>query len=306
MKADTLDISLDHDFLDRLKRLFLRMRHKRRLHKRGPQASLQAGTTREFKDHRAYSPGDDFRNVDWRLYARLERLYIRIYEEVQELHLHVLLDTSRSMLEPCPQKGRAMFELGVALCWLGLEGRHRVSLYSIDSEVRRLLPPLKGIAHIKEVLNRLKEVSFRPAGGVMPALKGLRLQGGAKALGFLISDLYGENLNDGRACLRQMNTWPGETHLVHLVDPLEMNPDDHRVGWEGDLELEDVDLGQSRRFWARPSDLARYREIYQTWLADLRLDAARRNIDYQLWTTDLSFEDQLIELLSRGSRLAPQ
>ena len=89
----------DADFLGRLRTLFFKLRKRRQLAKKGLQSSPAAGITREFKDYRHYTPGDDFRTIDWRLYARLERMFIRIFEEVQEYHVHILVDRSGSMVD---------------------------------------------------------------------------------------------------------------------------------------------------------------------------------------------------------------
>ena len=74
----------DPDFLGRLRTMFFKLRKRRQLKKKGLQNTHVSGFTREFKDYRQYSPGDDYRSIDWKLYARLERMFIRIYEEVQD------------------------------------------------------------------------------------------------------------------------------------------------------------------------------------------------------------------------------
>ncbi|MEO0414467.1 MAG: DUF58 domain-containing protein, partial [Verrucomicrobiota bacterium] len=90
----------DAEFLDRLRALFLSLRKRKQLRKKGIQNTPATGFTREFKDFRHYTPNDDYRAIDWRLYARLERLFIRLYEEIQEFHIHVVVDTSASMSQP--------------------------------------------------------------------------------------------------------------------------------------------------------------------------------------------------------------
>src|SRR6188474_3152675 len=94
----------DSQFLDRLRTLALRLRKRKVLMRRGQQSTPATGFTREFKDYRRYTARDDYRAVDWRLYARLEKLFVRLYEETQELHVHVMVDTSGSMALPFVQK----------------------------------------------------------------------------------------------------------------------------------------------------------------------------------------------------------
>ena len=150
----------DADFLDRLRTLFFKLRKRRRLQHKGVQSSPVSGFTREFKDHRHYSPGDDYRAIDWRLFARLDKTFIRVFEEVQEFHVHILLDRSQSMIEPCRPKGVLAMRLTVALAYLGLVNGHRVSLMTLADGVRRELPPLKGQGHIHDVLARLANLQF--------------------------------------------------------------------------------------------------------------------------------------------------
>ena len=120
----------DSQFLDRLRTLALRLRKRRSLMKRGAQSTPATGFTREFKDYRHYTARDDFRAIDWRLYARLEKLFVRLYEEVQELHVHIVVDTSGSMARPFAEKRRQALRFAVALAYLGLSGQHRVSLHA--------------------------------------------------------------------------------------------------------------------------------------------------------------------------------
>src|SRR3954471_7982564 len=134
----------DSQFLDRLRTLALRLRKRRALMKRGAQSTPATGFTREFKDYRHYTARDDFRAIDWRLYARLEKLFVRLYEEVQELHVHIVVDTSGSMALPFTDKRRQALRFAVALAYLGLAGQHRVSMYSMNETINQELPPLRG------------------------------------------------------------------------------------------------------------------------------------------------------------------
>ena len=89
------------------------------------------GTGLEFADHRAYSPGDDFRHVDWKAYQRLNKLLLRLFEEEQDLPIFVFLDSSRSMFEGTPPRFNYAQKIAAALCYIGLAHLDRVSLFSI-------------------------------------------------------------------------------------------------------------------------------------------------------------------------------
>ncbi len=193
----------DPAFLGRLRALFFRLRRRRQLRRKGQQATPTAGFTREFKDHRHYVPGDDFRSIDWRLYARLERMFVRIFEEVQEFHVHILVDRSRSMVDPFPEKRLLGLRLAVALAYLGLISQHRVSLFSFGDDVQRELPPLKGQGHIHEILQHLSRLPFDGVTSLTRSLAGFRPNRDRRGLVFLISDFFGRAPEEAEEAIRK-------------------------------------------------------------------------------------------------------
>lgn len=297
MKTD--EQLFDPDFLDRLRMLFFKLRKRRRLHHKGVQSTPVSGFTREFKDHRHYSPGDDYRAVDWRLFARLDKTFIRVFEEVQEFHVHILLDRSQSMIEPYRAKGILALRLAVALAYLGLVNGHRASLLTIGDDVRRELPPLKGQGHIHELLARLSDLQFGGTTNLAACLKQFRPGRDRRGIVFLISDLLGSNPQQTETALHAAVSWPSETHVIHVLDPREIEPD-----LEGEIRLVDVETGDLRRVWLTRRDLARYERAFHAWLESLEHVCLRHQLNYQSWTTDKAFDDMFLKLLSRGSSLA--
>lgn len=297
MTADTE--LFDPEFLGRLRALFFRLRRRRQLRRKGQQATPSSGFTREFKDHRHYTPGDDFRGIDWRLYARLERMFIRIFEEVQEFHVHILIDRSTSMIEPYPEKRILELRLAVALAYLALIGQHRVSVLSFADTVRREMPPLKGQGHIHSLLHQLAGLEFDGVTNLERSLAEFRPGRDRRGVVFVISDLFGRSPQHSADALLQAVSWPAETHVIQIVHPREMNPD-----LEGEMLLQDVETGEVRRMWLTRREMTSYRREFDAYLETLRRECVRRQIDYVTWTTDHEFEDMFLELLSRGSSLA--
>jgi uncharacterized protein (DUF58 family) len=289
----------DANFLERLRTLFFKLRKRRNLKHKGVQTSPASGFTREFKDHRHYVPGDDYRSIDWRLFARLNKTFIRVFEEVQEFHVHILLDRSQSMVEPYPRKGVLALRLAVALAYLGLVNGHRVSLLTIGDSVRRELPPLKGQGHIHDVLARLSSLDFGGASDLGPALRQFRPSRDRRGIVFVISDLLGREPETTDAALRQAVSWPAETHVIQILDPHEIEPD-----LEGEVRLVDVETGELRRVWLSRRELERYQQEFRAWLANLERVCMRNRLDYLSWSTDGAFDDLFLRLLSRGSSLA--
>jgi len=232
----------DAKFLERLKSLFFRLRRRRQMQKKGAQATPASGFTREFKDHRHYTAGDDFRTVDWRLYARLDRMFIRIFEEVQEYHVHILIDRSRSMIEPFPEKRVLALRVAVALAYLALVSQHRVSVLSLGDDLRRETNPLKGQGHVHQLLKQMAALEFDGATDLVGSLSKFRPARDRKGLVFVISDLFGRTPDLANEALLQANRWPAETHVIQVLHPREMEPD-----LQGEIRLVDVETKEVRR-----------------------------------------------------------
>ncbi len=292
------DDLFDPQFLDRLRVLALQVRRRRRQRRQGPAQTPAAGHTREFKDHRHYARGDDYRSIDWRVFARLDRLFVRVFEEVQEYHVHVLLDRSTSMSEPCPRKRRDALRLTVALGYLALSGGHRLSLHSLGDTCRRELPPLKGQGHVHRLVEHCRALAF---GGLCDLRTSLpRFNAGAERRGiaFVISDCLGGDPAQALPALRTMRSWPAESHLIQIIDPLERAPE-----LDGELRLEDVETGEQRRVWLTRDDLTRYQVAFQAWCGEISRSCAGWELDHVAWDTAQPFEEQFLAFLERGSAL---
>lgn len=289
----------DAEFLDRLRALFLRLRKRKQLRRKGMQSSPSTGYTREFKDYRRYTRDDDYRAIDWRLYARLDKLFIRLYEEIQEYHIHVMIDTSASMDKPFGEKRAAALKLGVALSYLGLVGHHRVSLYTMGERIQEAMPPLKGQGNIQRIIDHLRKVSFGGLTNLDRCFREFRPSRRRYGIIFVVSDFFGTGINEAHEAVRHATNWPGELHFIQLYHPQERSP---RL--DGEIELVDVETEEHRRLWLTKRDLKRYEETFDKFLHDVERSCLSRQMDYQQWRTEESFEDQFLELLSRGSALA--
>lgn len=289
----------DAQFLDRLRSLFFKLRKRRQMQKKGVQQSPTSGFTREFKDHRHYTRGDDFRTIDWRLYARLDRKFIRIFEEVQEFHVHVLLDRSTSMLEPYAEKRVMALRATVALAYLALLSEHRVSVWSLGDGLRRETRPLKGQGHVHLLLEQMSELRFGGLTDLAGCFQQFRPSRDRRGLVFIVSDLFGRRPEASAEALAQANRWPAESHVIHVLHPREARPD-----LQGEIRLVDVETNEARRIWMTKRELARYVAAFQAYQEDLQRSCMQRGVDYFSWMTDEPFEDNFVNLLSRGNALA--
>ncbi|MBL9115055.1 MAG: DUF58 domain-containing protein [Verrucomicrobiaceae bacterium] len=288
----------DTAFLERLRMLALRLRKRRELMKRGSQSTPATGFTREFKDYRHYTPKEDYRAIDWRLYARLGKLFVRLYEETQELNLHILLDTSASMAKPHPEKRKQALRFAVALAYLGLTGQQRVNLHTMCDTVKQELPPLRGQGHMEKIMNALMRVNF---GGVTDLERCFNdFNPGRQRYGviFVISDFYGRDPETTPQAVTRASVWPGESHFVQIFHPQEREPD-----LDGEVELAEVETGERRRFWLTKRDVARYTEAFDAFAEATAASCASRQIDFVQCRSDDPFEERFLELLMRGALL---
>lgn len=289
----------DPQFLDRLRAMFLRLRKRKQLKKKGLQNSPSTGYTREFKDYRQYTPDDDYRSIDWRLYARLERLFIRLYEEVQEFHVHIVIDTSASMAAPYAEKRLNALKLGVALSYLGLVSQHKVSLYGMSDRVVDSMPPIKGQGNIQRVINFLTKLEFGGQTHLRQCFSDFKPSRQRYGVIFVLSDLFGQDINSAESAIKHTASWPGESHLIHIFHPLERKPE-----LEGEIQLLDTETNEARKMWFTKRELENYVKAFENYLTTIEHECKSRQIDYMQWSTDGAFEDLFMDLLGRGSVLA--
>ncbi len=293
------DDLFDAAFLDRLRMLALRLRKRRQLMRRGAQSTTATGFTREFKDYRHYTRGEDYRGIDWRLYARLDKLFVRLYEETQELNLHILVDTSGSMAAPFEEKRKQALRFAVALAYLGLSGQQRVSLYSMSDGIKTELPPLRGQGNIEKIIQAVLRFSFGGLTDLVKCFEDFRPSRQRFGVIFVISDFYGRDVTTAVDAVSRAAGWPGESHFLQIMHPGEREP-----GIEGEVELAEVETGERRRFWITKKEAQRYTEAYDAFVENLERACVSRQIDFMQSRTDEPFEERFLELLTRGVALA--
>jgi uncharacterized protein (DUF58 family) len=196
-------------------------------------------------------------------------------------------------------KRTVALRLAAALAFLGLASQHRVSLLALTSKIDRLMPPLKGQGNIHEVLRMLTSLEFGGATDLVAGLRQFRPTRDRRAIVFILSDLLGRAPELSEQALRQATSWPAETHVIHILDPRELEPD-----FEGELQLVDVETQETRRMLLTRRDLERYAASFREFIEEMEAACLRRQIDYLRWSTDQSFEEGFLALLMRGSALA--
>ena len=232
---------------------------------RRPQSGLYAGERRsprsarspEFADFRAYVAGDDFRQIDWRAYARMEKLILRLYVAEEEACCNIVLDTSASMGVGEPPKWGAARRLAAALAFLGLAAMDRVQVGTLHA---RRVPPLRGrdgVARIWAFLDGLE-----PEGSAGPDDL-LRLRWTRPGLTILISDFLVEGARWAPA-LAGLGARRQEPVLWQVLAP-----DEERPPLSGDIKLVDVESDRSRELTITPGLVGEYQRALAAHRAEL-------------------------------------
>ncbi|MBI1961926.1 MAG: DUF58 domain-containing protein [Candidatus Rokubacteria bacterium] len=284
------------EFLAQLERLSLLSRRVFRGRVRGERRSPRRGSSVEFFDYRAYGVGDDLRYVDWNIYARLDRLHVKLFVDEEDLCLHLLVDASASMDFGAPTKLAYAARLAAALGFVGLVNLERVGVGILRERVAEGWPPTRGRGQVPALLDFLAAV--RPAGstGLSEGLANYAMRAREPGLAVVISDLL--DPAGFEAGVRALLERRFDVHLVHVLAPEELDPD-----LSGDLRLLDSETGEARDLSVDGEALRGYRERLRTFLERVEAFCRTTEIGYHRVTSDTPVEEFVLSQL-RGRLVA--
>ena len=266
----------------------------------GDRRSTRRGSSVEFADYRNYTPGDDLRRLDWNIYARLDRPFVKLFEEEEYLSVTILLDGSRSMDWPAPSElGRGdergaehkfnyALRLTAGLGAVALDSGDQLSVVFLqDGRVAADFGPSRGQASLARLFGFLEEL--RPGGqtDLNAALRQALVKPRRPGLVILISDLLSaEGYESG------LREWLGRGHqaaLVHVLAPDELDPP-----LAGDLQLVDVETGQEQDVSLDGGLRNLYRERARAWVQSIQTDCRKRGVRYLNLTTRQPWDQALL------------
>ena len=297
----------DSAFLARLERLHLLSRRAFAGQSRAERRSHKLGSSLEFADYRNYTSGDDLRSVDWNIYGRSDKLFLKLFEEEEDLHVYLLVDASASMrwtaADPRtnaplrPSKLDLARQVAGALAYLGLANLDRVNIHYFSEN----LGPDLGLGRGKSHFHRALQYLDRPPGesGQTNLARSLRAFGQKtkrRGLVLILSDFF--DPRGYEESLSYLLYQRFEIQLVQLLDPAELNP---RL--RGDLRLTDSETGQAYEVTANEGLIRAYEREVTTFLDGLDKFCRQRQIGYRRATTDVSFEDFMLRTLRNGGGL---
>src|SRR5437764_9026350 len=180
---------LDPQFLARLEQLELVSKKIFLGRMKGERRSKRKGQSVEFADYRNYVIGDDLRFLDWNLFARLDKLFIRLFLEEEDLHFYILIDNSLSMDFGTPSKLRYAKQIAAALGFIGLVNMDRVVVEAFNDRLVQSLPPARGRRSLWRLLDFLQKIEPAGPSDLRRALRTFSLKSSGKGIVILVSDL---------------------------------------------------------------------------------------------------------------------
>lgn len=281
----------DSDFLKKLEYLSLVSRRVFRGSILAQRRTMQLGGGIEFADHRQYTPGDDFRYLDWNVYARHGDLLLKRFQEEEDLHVYFLLDCSRSMDFGDPSKFDFARQITAALAYIALADLDRISVVAFSDEIIADFPLTRGKARILALLQFLEQL--KPQGtqtDLTRVATGFVHRTQRRGLAVVVSDLFDPSgYERGLDILRHRRYEP---HVVQIYDHREAEPD-----LRGDVELFDVETQASQKVTVTERNLQRYREIFEAFQQSIQTYCRRYGINCTRATTEIPFDELILRMM---------
>ncbi len=287
----------DSDFLKKLEYLSLVSRRVFRGQLLAQRRTMQLGGGIEFADHREYTPGDDFRYLDWNVFARHDELLLKRFQEEEDLHVYILLDSSRSMAHGEPLKFDYARQVAAALAYIAFADLDRVAVIAFAGDIVADFPLTRGKGRILALLKFLEGLS--PAGELTDLGRVVRNfvhRGQRRGLVVVVSDLFDPNgFERGLDLLRHHRYEP---HVVQIYDRSEAEP-----VLKGDVELFDVETGAIQKVTITERNLRQYRRIFADFLESVRRYCNTYGIGGTRSTTDIPFDELLLRMMRAAGAL---
>ncbi len=282
----------------RLEALTLNPRKIRAGALQGERRSVKRGTSIEFADYRDYTPGDDLRRLDWNVYARLGKPYVKLFEDEEDLAVHLILDTSASMNWP-PEGERAGEKLlfakriFAALAYISLASNDALMLTAVnDFDGMKHFGPVRGRGHVVNMLRFVHNLEAKGLTAATATLEDYALRFKRAGMVIFISDMFSP---DG--WLEGLNRLLANGHevaIVHVLTPEEVMPP-----LAGDLRLVDIETGEAREVTVDATLRDIYHRRLEAWRNQLRTECARRGAYYLPLQSDMVWERVLLHDMRR-------
>lgn len=264
----------------------------------GLHRSPYHGFSVEFAEHRPYMPGDDIRHLDWKVYGKTHRYYLKEYEEETNLKAYILLDASASMSYTSHSVSKLQYAiyLAAALSYLMIHQRDAVGLVLFDERIRKYLPPRSVFSYLSILLTELQNVKSRAETNIAQTLHQMAERINRRGLVILLSDLF----DDPQQIISGLKHFRHKKHEVivfHILDPLERN-----FNFKQDAIFQDIESGE--KIATQPWHIrAEYRRLVQEYIEKMKTNCLENRIDYVLMDSAEDFDRALLQYLVKRKKV---
>jgi uncharacterized protein (DUF58 family) len=260
---------------------------------KGERRSKRKGQSVEFADFRNYVAGDDLRLLDWNLYARLDKLIIKLFLEEEDLHFTTLIDSSLSMGFGSPTKLDYAKQLAAALGFIGLIRSDRVRIETLQAGAGQRSPILRGRQNVWRMLDQIEAIQPDPqAPTLATGVKNFCLQNAGRGIVVLISDLMDKT--GYQQALRYFASQQIDCFVIQVLSQEELDPD-----LEGDLKLVDCEDQDEAEITVSAPLLQRYRQTLNTFVSEAQDFCSRRGMHYLLANNQMPVQALVAQQLRR-------
>ena len=293
-----MEALISPDLMKRLEQLQLLARRRSKSTAKGERRSGARGQSVEFADYRTYVPGDDLRRIDWNLFGRLERLFLKLYEEERELPVTIYLDSSESMSFGRVSKFDFARQVAAAVGYVALCGFDRVTVepFPLADDQAGLVGELRAVRGRRSAMRFFDNLNRLKAGGTADFNQALRLgamKHRAQGVIVVLSDfLDPAGYEDG---LKSLASRGSEVHAVQIFAPEELEPSSY-----GDLRVIDSETGAEQEVTFGKYRLKSYRATVQNYCRRLQEYCRARGIRYQLAQSDTPIDNLLLKAMRTG------
>jgi uncharacterized protein (DUF58 family) len=289
---------IDPSFLDQLKELDFIVNQRVSSVYAGGRPSIKQGRGVEVIDYREYMPGDDFRVIDWRVYGRTEKLYIRRFEEEKELTVHILVDTSASMDFRTGRLSKFDYAGSIAagFGFLSVHNHEKFALALYTNSLREITQARKSQAHLFNVIDLLNNIPLKGNTDLGVSVSQYTKLIKTKSFSIIISDFL-EDLDSVREGIYRMAKHSKEMLLIQVLDPWEID-----LGWRDDINFKDLETGELKRTFLSPSFRRDYTKSVMEHNAQLLEMCRDIGVQFTSLTTDIGIFDAFVKIVGGGRR----
>jgi uncharacterized protein (DUF58 family) len=281
---------LDPEFLHKLEQLELVSRKIFVGRMKGERKSRRRGSSVEFAEHRNYTVGDDLRHIDWNVYGRLDKLFLKLFLEEEDLHVYTVLDASLSMDFGTPSKLRYGKQVAAALAFIGLVNHDRVLVDTFSARLEQGLHGIRGRSQMWRVVQYLERLQPSGSSDLTAACREFAIRHAGKGVVVVISDFLDKR--GYQDALRYLLARNMDIYVVHVLSREEVHPE-----LVGDLRLVDAEDGDIAEITISAPLLKRYKDTLNAFVGGIKEWCTSRGITYIFTSNHYPFDKLILNYL---------